>query len=123
MILMKIAARTDHSLTITVMIGMLSSPLSLLGAIPVWQWPTWGEFGLLVLIGSLAGLGMICVAQAFRDADMTAVLPFDFMKLVWASTIGYVFFAETPHVLTWVGGVVIFVAAAYVTLQERRGSS
>lgn len=120
MILMKIAARTDHSLTITVVIGVVSSPLSLLGAIPVWQTPTLGEFGLLVLIGSLAGFGMICVAQAFREADITAVLPFDFMKLVWASAIGYVFFAETPHLLTWVGGVVIFAAAAYVTIEERR---
>lgn len=123
MILMKIVARTDHSFTITIYIGALSTPLSLLGAVPVWQTPTWEEFALLALIGGLAGIGMIAVAQAFREADMTAVLPFDFMKLVWASAIGYVFFAETPHVLTWVGGIVIFAAAAAVTMAERRGGS
>ena len=59
------------------------------------------------------------LAQAFRDADVTAVMPIEFTKLIWASAIGYAAFAEIPDLWTWIGGSVIFSSAAFIAHRER----
>ncbi len=60
------------------------------------------------------------IAQAFKLADATAVLPIDFTKLIWAALVGYVFFAEIPEVWTWIGAVVIFSSSIYIAFRENR---
>ena len=39
---------------------------------------------------------------------MTVLMPFDFLKLVWAAFLGIIFFAEVPDFLTWVGAAIVF---------------
>ena len=51
---------------------------------------------------------------------MTAVLPVDFTRLVWASLIGYLAFGEVPDAWTWVGGIMIFSATTDSAYRERR---
>jgi drug/metabolite transporter (DMT)-like permease len=51
---------------------------------------------------------------------MGAILPLEATKLLWSVAYGFVFFAEVPLALTMVGGLVIFGAAAYITLREAR---
>jgi drug/metabolite transporter (DMT)-like permease len=60
------------------------------------------------------------MAQAFRVAEATAVLPLDFMKLVWGAAIGYLLFAEVPDAGIWIGGTTIFAAATYIVYREGR---
>jgi drug/metabolite transporter (DMT)-like permease len=86
----------------------------------VWVWPTWTELGWLALTGISGTLGQLAVTQAFRVADTTAVLPFDFTKLIWASLLAYLVFDEIPTVWTWIGGIVIFGGSLHVALRERQ---
>ena len=120
MIVTKALSRTESSVTITVHATLVMTPLVLLAALPVWQTPTLRQLGWLVGVGALATLHNLCVAQAFKEADVTAVLPMDFTKLIWAAIIGYAAFAEVPDTWTWVGGIVIFSAATYIAYRERR---
>ena len=60
----------------------------------------------------------MCQAQSFKEADATAVFPFDFTKLLWAAVIGYFLFGETPDAWTWLGGAMIFSAVAYIVYRE-----
>ena len=68
-----------------------------------------------------ADLGLaLCleVAEALREADAGAIMPFDFLKLVWASLFGYYLFAEVPDVYTWVGASIIFASGTYIAYRE-----
>jgi drug/metabolite transporter (DMT)-like permease len=49
---------------------------------------------------------------------MTALMPFDFLKLVWATFLGIIFFAEVPDFLTWVGAAVVFFSSFYIAWRE-----
>ena len=118
-IIVKMLGRTDSSLTITLYMGIFTTPLTLLFAVPVWRDPSLAELGWLVVIGALTIVVNICFAQAVKEADATTLMPFDFTKLVWAALLGYLAFGEVPEVWTWVGGAVIFAAAAGLTLRER----
>ena len=94
--------------------------VTLAAAVPVWQTPTLTQAVWLAAIGTLASLANLSVAQAFKEADLTAILPLDFTKLIWASGIGYLAFAEEPSPWTWFGGAIIFSAATYIAFRERR---
>ncbi len=120
MIVIKILSRSESSMTITVYMTLFGMPIALIAAMPVWQTPTLMQAGWLAAIGILASLANLTVAQAFKEADLTAVLPLDFTKLIWASMIGYLVFAEVPSPWTWLGGTMIFSAATYIAFRERR---
>ena len=120
LILIKILARTDTSLTITVYAGLFLTPITAVAALFVWTTPSPGHLLLLACIGALGSLTQWSVAQAFHEADATAVLPFDFTKLLWAAVIGYLFFNEIPDPLALLGGGIILSSITYVAYRERQ---
>jgi drug/metabolite transporter (DMT)-like permease len=120
MIIIKILSRTESSLTITLYMGLFMAPLSLIPALFVWQWPGGQTLMFLVLVGAFGGVGHLALAQAFKESDATAVLPYDFTRLIWASALGFLVFAEVPDLWTWVGGSVIFSSTVYIAFRETR---
>ena len=116
----KLLSRTDSSLNITVLATVLMMPVSLFLATFVWRWPAPHMLLWLAAMGISSTLAQLSLTQSLRLADSSAVLPLDFAKLIWAALIGFIVFAETPDLWTWIGGVVIFVMAIYVTLRESR---
>jgi drug/metabolite transporter (DMT)-like permease len=120
LILIKILARTDTSLTITVYAGLFLTPITAVAALFVWTTPSPEHWLLLIGIGAFGSLTQWSVAQAFHEAEATVVLPFDFTKLLWAALIGYLFFGEIPDPLTLLGGGIILASVSYVAYRERQ---
>ena len=120
MIIIKILSRTESSLTITLYMGLFMAPLSLIPALFVWQWPGGQALMFLVLVGAFGGLGHLALAQAFKESDATAVLPYDFTRLIWASALGFLVFSEVPDLWTWIGGFVIFSSTVYIAFRDTR---
>ena len=117
--IIKVMARTESALTITIYMVLLMTPLSLGPALFYWTWPTWTELGWMALIGAVGTLAQLALTEGLKRGDTNVVMPLDFFKLVWAALIGFVLFAEVPDAFTWAGGAVIFVAATYIALRER----
>lgn len=123
MVVIKVVARGESSLTITVYMIMFSTPLSLAASVPFWETPSLEQLAWLLVTGALGSIGHLCIAQALRETEMTVVVPFDFLRMIWSSIIGYVFFAEVPAIWTWIGSVMIFSSAAYVSIRESRATA
>jgi len=120
LIVIKILSKSETSLTITVFAALFLTPVTGLAALFVWTTPATGTWLLLIGIGAFGSLTQWSIAQAFHEADTTLVLPFDFTKLLWASVIGWVFFAERPDPLTLLGGSIILASVTYVAYRERQ---
>ncbi len=120
LIVIKILARTDTSLTITIFAAVFLTPITLFAALFAWTTPTAATWLLLIGIGAFGSLTQWSIAQAFHEADATVVLPFDFTKLLWSAAIGYLFFAEIPDPLTLLGGSLILASVTYVAYRERQ---
>jgi drug/metabolite transporter (DMT)-like permease len=86
----------------------------------VWTIPLPSTWGWLAAIGLVATLAQMSFVRAFRAADASVVLPFDYFKLLVAAIIGYIFFAEVPDLFTWIGGTITFAATLYTTQREAR---
>ena len=54
----------------------------------MWADPTPAQWLWMIVIGATGTLGHVAFAQAFKLAEMSAVLPLDFLRLVWASAFG-----------------------------------
>ncbi|MDP7667838.1 MAG: DMT family transporter [Rhodospirillales bacterium] len=119
MIAIKMLARTETSTTITVYMALFTTPLTFLAALFVWQTPTWSQLGVMAAIGFLSTFIHLCLAQAIKEADISAVLPVNFTSLIWASVIGFAVFGETPDAGTWIGGTIIFAAVVFIAFRER----
>ncbi len=120
LIVIKLLTRTESSGTITLYMAMFMTPLSLAGALPFWQWPQLEQVLWLALVAMLGTAGQFSLAQSFRTAEATAVLPLDFLKLIWGSALGFLVFGEIPDLMTWLGGSVIFASTFYLALKESR---
>lgn len=111
---------TDSTVCIVAWNSVLLTLFSLPLAVPVWTAPTTAQLGWLLLIGLLATIGHLAMTNAFRLADATAVFPVDFTRLLWASLLGFLLFAELPDAATWIGGAIIFASTTYITFRERK---
>jgi drug/metabolite transporter (DMT)-like permease len=123
MIMIKRLTSIESPLSITAWAAIFVGIFSLMPAIFVWQWPHGEQWLLIGLIGALGSVIQYCFAKSFSLADTTLVLPFDFLKLIWASLLGFMIFAEKPDHLTWLGGTVIFLSVVYIAYRERSKDS
>ena len=116
--LLKLLSSTESPLTMTFFLSIAMTPITFFAALFVWQVPTLEQLFWLVCVGGLGSLGQILLAEGFRHADTTAMMPMDFTKLLWAVAIGLLFFAESPDLWTLLGGTVIFASTSYITWRE-----
>jgi len=120
-IFLKILARTESTLTMSLYAGIVMTPVTLAMALPVWQTPTLTQMAWLVGVGAFSVLAQLLFVQGIRQADVTAIAPVGFVRLLWAALVGYLFFAEVPDAWTWLGGIMIFASVTYIAWRESRG--
>jgi len=120
MIIIKQLSRTDSAITITAYMVILMTPMSLCVAVFFWSWPTLIQLAWLAVIGITGTLAQFLMAQAFRVADASLVLPLDFTKVAWGAIIAWLWFGEVVGIWTWVGALVIFSSATYIAIRERK---
>ncbi len=115
--------RTDSTTTIVACLTLLMIPVTAAPAGFVWQTPNPEQLAMLALIGALGSCGHLCFVQAYRLADVGLVEPMVLFRLVWASLLGYLAFAEIPGPEVWIGGAMIVAATTYVARRESRGGA
>jgi drug/metabolite transporter (DMT)-like permease len=111
-------AKTDTAFAQGFYMVTVFTPITLAASVPVWVWPIWPTLAALLGLATIATAGTWLYGEAFRRADLTAILPLESTKLIWSVGYGLIFFAEEPEALTLIGGMVIFAAAAYITIRE-----
>ncbi len=116
----KSATRREASSMIVVLLSVFCTLTLALPALLVWRTPTLEELLLLGLTALLATSGHYCMTRALEAAEVSAVQPFTFLQLVWATILGLILFDETPDVWIWIGGAVIVGSATWMAQQEVR---
>jgi drug/metabolite transporter (DMT)-like permease len=116
--IVKSLTRTDSSTSIVAWMAILLTAMSLPPALVFWQWPDTPQLLLLVLMGTLGTLGHLWMVKALSLADTTAVMSIDFMRLIWAALIGFMFYGDPFEMNTWIGAVIIFASGLYLIFRE-----
>ena len=114
----KSATRTESSTMIVVMLSVFCTLTLALPALVVWRTPTLEELELLFATALLATAGHYCMTRAFKAAEVSAVQPFTFLQLVWATLLGLMLFDEHPDLWIALGGALIVAAASWMAHRE-----
>ncbi|MCW5656852.1 MAG: DMT family transporter [Burkholderiaceae bacterium] len=122
-IVIKLMSTTESSTTQVAYMSVIVTPLTFLLAVWVWKWPSLQMIPVLVFTALIATVGQFAYTKAFQYAEATALMPLDFTRLMWASLVGFLVFGEVPDIWSWIGGTVIFMSAAYITLHEARAGA
>ncbi len=116
----KTLTRTETSGAIVLYMGLIMTPLSLIPALYFWTAPAPLDWLWFVGLGLFATIGQLGMVRAFASSDISAVLPFDFFRLIFAALFGYLIFSEQPDMWTWLGAAVIFAATLYTAHREAK---
>ena len=117
-IIVKTLARTEPTNAVVTYMVLLMTPMSLLPAAPVWTWPEWSLWPWLIAMGAAGSAGHFCFTRSLALADASAVMPYDYTRLLFVAGIGWIAFGEFPDGWTWVGAAVIAAATIYITRRE-----
>ncbi len=121
----RVLARTEATATIMLYIGLITSIGALPGLITDWQPLTQQGFLYLLLSGSLGTIGMILTVEAYRVAEVSAMAPFPYLRIVFAIAVGILLFDEYPSWQVIAGACIIIGCVLAVQKKEpkRRGLS
>jgi drug/metabolite transporter (DMT)-like permease len=86
----------------------------------VWVTPNGTALALMLAIGAIAALGQFLLIRALMLAEASAVAPFSYVGLLFATIWGMIFFAEFPDTATLAGAGIIVLAGIYVWHRETR---
>jgi drug/metabolite transporter (DMT)-like permease len=75
---------------------------------------------LVCAAGLLGTLGHLLFILAFQRGPASALIPFTYMQLVWATLIGWLVFQDFPDGWALMGMAVIAVSGLLIALYERR---
>lgn len=118
MVIIKVLTRTESAVTQSLYTLVMLAPITLVAALPYWHTPSLTELAWMALMAALGTIAQLSFTEAFKEADMSALLPLDFAKLIWTAIVGYLFFAQTPDIWVFIGGAVIFASTTYIALRE-----
>ncbi|EKV31896.1 hypothetical protein C882_2960 [Caenispirillum salinarum AK4] len=118
--IIKRMSTTERPLTMLAWFSIASCIVTGVAAAPVWITPDWEQLALLAAVGTIGTIGQYCVLRAYRLAEATIVVPFDYFQIPIAWALGFFLFAEQPSWLTLAGAAVIAGSTLYILLREAR---
>ncbi len=71
-------------------------------------------------IGALGAGAHFCFIRAFAVAEASFLAPFNYVKLIWVTGLGYLMFGDLPAPHVMLGSAVIIASGLYVLMRERR---
>ena len=122
LLMAKVATKTESSSVIVALLSVFCTLTLLPLALVYWRTPTMEEWLLLLLAAVFATAGHYFLTLAFQSAELSALQPFSFLQLVWATLLGLIVFSEQPDLWIWLGAGVIVFSATWIGRQEVRNS-
>jgi drug/metabolite transporter (DMT)-like permease len=92
----------------------------------VWPWfgsqidVAWIDVARMLAVGVLGTIGHFLFILAFQRAPASALTPFTYVHLVFATLIGWIVFSDLPDALTFAGMALIAGSGLLLTWHERR---
>ena len=120
MILLRKLSRHDSADTILSWSSLGVGLVMLVPGIWFWQAPTaaeWGLFAALAVVSYLAQKGNI---YAFKHGEASLLASLDYVRLLWATLLGYLVFDHFPGAATWTGASIVVAAAIFTIYRETR---
>ncbi|RCK37652.1 DMT family transporter [Thalassospira xiamenensis] len=111
---------TESTTALLFYLMLITTPVSLIPALFVWQTPSWHVLGLMVLAAAMMNVMQVCNVKALQLVDYSFFVGFSYLRLPIIAILALILFGEVPDIWIFPGGALIIAAAVYVALRERK---
>lgn len=111
--------KTYNPLDIVFMMCIIQAPISFCLAIPTLIPPTFKDISLLIIISLSALSAHFAMSKAMKQADISAIISIDYLRLPILIIIGILFYKETFEPIYLIGGMLI-ILGNWVNLKKGR---
>lgn len=111
---------TEHTAAIVFYFSVTASLLSLLTLPFGWVIPDMPTLLLLIGAGLVGGVAQILVTSSYRFAPASMLAPYDYVSMLFAIAIGYIWFAELPTIVMLAGACLVIAGNILVIWRESR---
>lgn len=117
-IFIKQLVATERKSTILAYLSVVGMLLTGLPMLLVWVTPRGFDLVLIVLMGVVGSIAQLCLMQAFKLGEASALAPFDYARLPFAAAFGWLVFGEVLDGWAFAGVLVIILSSAYIAWRE-----
>ncbi len=118
MVIIRLMSRKDEPLTILTWQAIGVGLAMLIPGIWYWTAPTPFEWMLFVLMGVISYVAQMFNIHAYKWGEASVLASLDYVRLLYATVLGYFLFANLPGNQTWLGAAVIIAASIYTIRRE-----
>ena len=118
MLMAKTLTKTDTISSITFWQAAGLIPATFILAIQVWEWPSLSQLVMFLMIAIAGTLVHWFLNEALKRAEISALLPLDYLRLIWSVSMGFIFFNELPQAGLWFGAALILGASTYIGIRQ-----
>ena len=120
LIFIKKLTKTDSAVTISLYAGVGMMPATFAAAYPYLEEINFVQFLFILFIALSGTTAQTLLNSALKRADLSFLLPLDFLRLIWSVLLGISLFGESTSVFLWLGGLIILVASTLIVKSERK---
>jgi len=114
------AARKDTAATSFFWTGVTGAVIMTAVGIPNWEPMTQSDGILMAILCVTGALGHFTLIKCYEVAEASAVQPFAYLQLVFASAIGLTLFSEVMEPNVMIGATIVVLAGLFTLWRERQ---
>jgi drug/metabolite transporter (DMT)-like permease len=118
-VLIRVAARTESTLGLSVSFVTLIAIIAGALAWPSWQAVRAHDMTWIAVLGASGCIGQYFIIEAFRHAPASVVAPFDYTALIWGALLDWILWQTLPNSRMLMGGSVVVATGLYLLYRER----
>lgn len=112
-------ANTESRVAILAYQAVFVGLLALIPSLFVWQWPSFNELMLLLLVGSISSVAQWIGVTAYKFGEANIIANVEYAKIIYSLLFGYFMLAEIPNTMAIIGvSIIIFSAFVPFFLQR-----
>ncbi|SFR08844.1 DMT family transporter [Poseidonocella sedimentorum] len=111
---------TETTSAIVFWFAVTATALSLLSLPFGWRVPGPADAAMLIGAGLVGGVAQIALTSAYRYGPASLLAPFDYLSIVLATFVGFVFFDESPTGALILGSGIIILSGLGTIWRERQ---
>ena len=121
-LLTRYAGQYDNSSTSFFWTGIVGCIAMTAIGLNFWDPVSQGDWSIMLILSASGMLGHFLLIKCYEVAEASAVQPFAYLQLIWASLIGIVIFGEQITTNVLIGACIIVGAGLFTLWRERKVS-
>jgi len=117
-ITVRLLSSTEQNVQIMLFPALFTLVISAPVSAALWQAPTSVEIATIGAAAIAGFIGQWCMIEGFRAGETSALAPINYLRILFAGALGYLFFNEIPGITTIIGASIIVAATLYTLHRE-----